>query len=112
VGNCVPFGIEPHRLLNEKFTLYRDWDSNSESFGGISPLKLFLVKSNYSKVDMTGIFPSNWFQDKFNSIKNTKISIPSGISPIRLLLDKSNIMFLENTNGKEYSNPSMSTSIS
>jgi len=104
VLNCLPIGIGPQRLLDE--TLRDVNQDNRESSWGIQPLKLFRAKSNCSKADMLprdkGIYMSNSFLDKFNNHKTLRVPMLAWISPIKLLLDKSSIVFVHSTYGKLY----------
>ena len=77
VSNCVHFEILQQSLFCEMF---RDANLvNLEISCGITPLKLFMEKSNWSNIDMllreVGICPSIWFIDKFNNLKLFRVPI-------------------------------------
>jgi len=104
VENCVPVGIGPHKLLNE--TSKTANIDNFESSWGISPINLYFDKSNCSKVDISktdaDIYPFNWFPNKFNNLKLLRLHMIAKITLVKLLLDKSTIVFVASTYVRVY----------
>ncbi|KAK2973031.1 hypothetical protein RJ640_001554 [Escallonia rubra] len=93
----VLHGIRPDKLLNDKFRWLKK--VRLEMLEGISPESWFLEKSRDSNNSMSPIFfgtiPVRKFPDRLSDRSPTKLASSFGISPDKLLLERSAFVVLE-----------------